>query len=168
MLFRSTDKSFIVCGSRKAQLWARTPAGTKRGTRKDFPDSPLVRSIEKFSKALVNARADDDTWSKPIGDRLEIVPKANPATVKVGDELPIQVLFDGKALPTRVLATYGGFSKQHMTFAYYTEMENTDVALVKITQPGTWVIRVEHIQQEKTEQHDRYDARAVFLFEVKP
>ena len=42
--------TFIVCGGRKAQIWSRTPAGTKRGGRKQFPDSPLVRTIEKFSK----------------------------------------------------------------------------------------------------------------------
>ena len=163
-----TDKSFILCGGRKAQLWAKTPAGTKRGTRKEFPNAPLVRSIEKFSKALINASADDDTWSRPIGDRLEIKPKANPATLKIGDELPVQVLFDGKPLATRIFATYAGFSKRDMTFAYYTEMEKADAAPIKITQPGLWIIRVEHIQEDKTEQHDRYDARAVFLFEVKP
>ena len=61
-----------------------------------------------------------------------------------------------------------GFSKRDMTFAYYTEMEKADAAPTKITQPGLWIIRVEHIQEDKTEQHDCYDARAVFLFEVKP
>lgn len=161
------DRTFIICGSRKAQFWASTPAGSKRGSRKEFPNATQVRSIEKFSKAIVNARTDDDAWGRPIGDRLEIVPKANPASVKVGDELPVQVLYDGKPLPTRVWATYGGFSQRYMTFAYYTEMENTDVGHIKITQPGVWIVRVEHIDDSKTDTYDRYVARAVLLFEVK-
>lgn len=162
------NSSFVVCGNRKAQIWAQTPAGTKRGGRAEHPGSPLVRTIEKFSKAIVNASPADDTWSKPIGDRLEILPKANPATLKVGDELPIQVMFDGKPLVTRVLATYGGFSKREMTFAAYAEMDKTATAYIPITKPGTWLVRVEHIQQEKTAAHDRYDARSVLLLEVKP
>jgi hypothetical protein len=40
------------------------------------------------------------------------------------------------------------------------------MAKVTITQPGIWVVRVQHIAPEHTEDYDRYVARAVPLFEV--
>ena len=62
--------------------------------------------------------------------------------------------YDGKPLPTRVWATYGGFSQRYMTFAYCTEMENTDVGHIKISQPGVWIVRAEHIDDTKTDTYD--------------
>ena len=40
-------------------------------------------------------------------------------------------------------------------------------AKVKITQPGVWMVRVQHTVPERNEDYDRYVARAVLLFEVK-
>lgn len=162
-----TEKTFILCGVRAGLSFATTAEGSKRGTRKDYPDAKFVRTVQKFSKAIINARVDDDTWSKPIGDRVEIVIKTNPATIKVGDEVPIQVLYNGNPRPTNVWATYDGFSNRHQTFAYYTEMDNADTAFVKITQPGTWIVRAEIVDETKTAEIDRYTGRAVLLFEVK-
>jgi uncharacterized GH25 family protein len=37
---------------------------------------------------------------------------------------------------------------------------------VKITEPGIWLVRVQHTTPEHAEDYDRYVARAVLLFEV--
>jgi uncharacterized GH25 family protein len=160
-----TDKAFIVSGLRTPILLATTPEGAKRGSRKDFPNARLVRSIEKFSKAIINA--DDEIWKTPIGDRLEIMLKTSPAAIKVGDEVPVQVLYDGKPILTRLYATYDGFSRRGMAFAFYAEMEEADTGYVKITHPGTWIIRAEHIDDTRTDEIDRYIARAVLVLDVK-
>lgn len=159
--------AFSMSGVRKPIMLATTPEGTKRGSRKDFPNAKLVRAIEKFSKALINPDAGDETWNKPIGDRLEIMVKTNPAAIKVGDELPVQVLYDGKPILTKLYATYDGFSRRSMAFAFYAEMEEAETGYVKITHPGTWIIRAEHIDDTRTDEIDRYLARAVLVLEVK-
>jgi uncharacterized GH25 family protein len=161
------DGAFIMSGVRTPIMLATTPEGTKRGSRKDFPNAKLVRSIEKFSKALINSDAADESWMKPIGDRLEIMVKTNPAAIKVGDELPVQVLYDGKPILTKLYATYDGFSRRSMAFAFYAEMEEADTGYVKITHPGTWIIRAEHIDDTRTDEIDRYLARAVLVLDVK-
>jgi hypothetical protein len=38
---------------------------------------------------------------------------------------------------------------------------------VKITNPGSGMVRVQHTAPERAEDYDRYVARAVLLFEVK-
>lgn len=163
----ANDKPAVLSGRRSPIFLATTPEGSKRGTRKDFPDARLVRAIEKFSKAFINAGADDDVWSKPVGDRLEIMVRKSPASIKAGDEVPVQVLYDGKPIATKLYATYDGFSTRNMTFAFYAEMEESETGYVKITHPGTWVIRAEHIDDTKTAEIDRYVARAVLVLDVK-
>ena len=157
---------FIVTGNRAGQVWSSTPQGTRRVGR-EAPGAANVRMIEKFSKAIVNAGANDTGCLQPIGDRLEVLTTANPATIKPGDDIAVQVLFDGKPLTTPVYATYDGFSGEENTYAYYTEGRPDGTARVRITQPGIWMIRVEHTSNQRTDQYDRYLARAVLLFEVK-
>jgi uncharacterized GH25 family protein len=161
-----TDKPFVLSGQRAPIMLATTAEGSKLGTRKDFPNARLVRAIEKFSKAFINT-GDGDDWSKPVGDRLEIMIKKSPAAIKVGDEVPVQVLYDGRPIATKLYATYDGFSARNMTFAFYAEMEETETGYVKITHPGTWIIRAEHIDDTKTDEIDRYLARAVLVLDVK-
>jgi uncharacterized GH25 family protein len=162
-----SDKPIVLSGQRAPIMLATTPEGSKRGTRKDFPNARLVRSIEKFSKAFINVGDNDDIWSKPVGDRLEIMVKKNPAAIRAGDEVAVQVLYDGKPITTRLYATYDGFSPRSMTFAFYTEMEETDTGYVKFTHPGTWIVRAEHTDDTKTDEIDRYLARAVLVLDVK-
>ena len=157
--------TFIATGARLPQIWATTPDGLRQVTKKGAAVSNPYK-IEKFAKALVNVTPTDNGFSSAIGDTLEIVPLTNPAMVKPGDELTVKVLFKGQPLPTNVYATYDGFSKEENTYAYYTEGHKDGTAKVKITQPGIWIVRVQHSMPEHTEDYDRYVARAVLLFEV--
>ena len=50
----------------------------------------------KFHKALY---AWSPRFTKPVGLKFEIVPLQNPYALKVGANLPVHVLFDGKPLP---------------------------------------------------------------------
>ena len=157
---------FVITGHRAGQVWATTPQGTRRVGR-EAPGATNVRLIEKFSKAIVNASAGDGGCLRPLGDRLEIVTMTNPAELKPGQEMTVQVLFDGKPLTVPVFATYDGFSGEENTYAYYTEGRPDGTARVKITQPGLWMVRAEQATAERTSDHDRYVGRAVLLFEIK-
>ena len=157
---------FLITGARAPQIWSTTPQGTRRVGR-EAPGATNVRLIEKFSKAIINASAGDTGCLRPIGDRLEIVTLTNPAEVKPGQEVTVQVLHDGKPVTVPIYATYDGFSGEENTYAYYTEGRPDGTARVKVTQPGLWMIRAEHAAADRTADHDRYVGRAVLLFEVK-
>lgn len=52
----------------------------------------------KFAKTYVVAGERNGEYAKALGLKIEIVPLADPAMVKAGDVLPVQVLLDGKPL----------------------------------------------------------------------
>ncbi len=130
------------------------------------PPEPATLS-ESTSKALLNLGPGDANFGAASGDRLEIVPLANPADAKVGSELPVKILFDGKPLSARILATYDGFSTRDATYAYASGSEKDGIAYVKITAPGLWLVKVSHTATEAAPTHGRYVANANLVFEVK-
>lgn len=145
-----------------AKLSRTRPAREEAGR----PPEPATLS-ESTSKALIGIAPGVAGFGALSGDRLEIVPLANPAEVKVGDELPLQVLFDGKPQPARVFATYDGFSNREGTFATTTVAEKDGTAHVKITAPCLWVVKVSHSQPETAPTHGRYSANSNVVFLVK-
>ncbi|MBC7800537.1 MAG: DUF4198 domain-containing protein [Gemmatimonadaceae bacterium] len=162
-----TSGTFMLVGTRLAQTWSLTPDGLKRGTPATLPGATSPMKIEKFSKTLINLSPSDQGYAAIAGDRLEIVPTSNPATLKPGQDLNVRILFDGKPLSTRVYASYDGFTDNKNTYAYLTETADDGTARVRATVPGLWMVRVEQRMNERAAGHERYMARAVLVFEVK-
>lgn len=136
--------AFIVSGHRLPLVFSTTPEGSRPGSKLDNPTAIRAQRTEKFSKALVNLSPTDAGFAAVVGDRLEIVPVANPAGVRVGDELPVRVLFEGQPQGAMVYATYQGFSTRDDTYAYVTQASAEGVAHIRITAPGLWLVRVEN------------------------
>jgi len=93
----------------------------KMGTMEGCSNVVLSLYYEEYAKALVTVgQPNNDAMTKPVGHALEIVPLQNPMSLKQGDLLQVQVLFNGQ--PARfceVLATYQGFSSED-DFAFAT------------------------------------------------
>lgn len=85
---------------------------------------------------------------------------------RVGDELSFKILLDGKPLKGQVFATYDGFSRRYMTFAQATESLDDGSAYVKITNPGTWMVRVEKRLEVKNPDYDILSLKATLVFSV--
>lgn len=159
--------TFIVSGHRLPLVFATTPRGSMPGSKLDHADAIRAQRTEKFSKALVNLSATDQDFAAVVGDRLEIVPTANPATLKVGDELPVRVLFEGQPLGVAVAATYQGFTTRPETYAYLTQAAADGTAHVRITAPGLWVVRVENRRMLQGNREIDVDVtRATLVFHV--
>ena len=133
----------IILVHRLPQVWSLTPEGMKKGTKKELPGATKSNRYEKFAKSLVAVGGATAGFDTVVGQRLELVPLADPATVKVGQDLAVKVLYDGQPTPATVLATYDGFTKTPNTYAYYTETDDAGVAAVRITHPGLWLVRTE-------------------------
>jgi len=97
--------------------------------------------FEQYAKVLINAGGTDSSFSKPVGQTLEIVPLQNPIELKVGDFLPIKVLFRGKpAKFCSVLGTFAGFSSED-NFAFATVTNSEGQANIRILHYGPWMIK---------------------------
>lgn len=160
--------------ARTGVKFAVTNKGGKGGkdvTRKGLEDEGLkVKSInmyDKYSKAIVNAKADDESYKALVGHDVEFELLKNPAEVKVGEFLPVRVLHHGSPESANVYATYDGFVTDHLnTYAYYTEGDPEGVAYIKITAPGTWMLRTESEEGGKDGDYDKRIIRTSCTFNI--
>jgi uncharacterized GH25 family protein len=122
---------------------------------------------EKFAKALITVSTDDDGYKKVLGHKLEIMPISDVTKARAGDELSFKILLDSKPLKAQVFATYDGFSRRYMSFAYATESLDDGVAYVKFTSPGVWMVRVEKRIEANTREFDILSLKATLVFSVQ-
>ncbi|KHK01984.1 DUF4198 domain-containing protein [Desulfovibrio sp. TomC] len=157
----------IILVNRLPQVWSLTPEGMKKGTKKELPGATRSNLYEKFAKALVAVGDQTAGFDTVVGQRLELVPLTDPATVAVGQDLAVKVLYDGQPTPATVLATYDGFTKNPNTYAYYTETDDTGAAKVRITHPGLWLVRTEMKGAPADGAVDQEVLRSTLTFFVK-
>ena len=122
---------------------------------------------EQFAKGLIGVSGDDDGYKKASGQKLEILPESNVMKTRVGEEITLKILLDGKPLKSQVYATYDGFSRRSMTFAYATESLDDGIAYVKVASPGVWLVRVEKRIQTNARDFDLLSLKATFVFFVQ-
>ena len=132
-------EQYVTAEGYKNVLEARKAAGTSN-----------AKASEKYTRNLkIFVQVGDTLTSNagiPLGTKIEIVPKQNPYALKVGDELTVQVLFDGKPLQdVRVMGTYDTFSKEHDVYAQTAQTDSNGIARIKIAKPGIWLIRANHM-----------------------
>ena len=162
----STEAPVWLAGHRLPQLWSQTPDGMLAGDKNTLSGQKILftNKYEKFVKVLLNPSAGDKSFSKPIGQTLEVVPLDNPAGIKVGDEIKVRILYNGQPVAVPVYASYMGFSDQQNTYAYYTEPEEGD-PVVKITAKGMWLIRANY-KVSGSGDLKTHDLKAVMQFMV--
>lgn len=130
----------------------------------------LSLHFEQYAKALINVTGSDSSFRKPVGHVLEIIPMANPAELKFGDYLPVQVLFKGK--PARfysVYGTYAGFSTGD-DFAFATITDSKGKARIRILHNGPWLLKAKVKLPSPDKLKDKCNElsySATLTFEVK-
>jgi uncharacterized GH25 family protein len=101
-------------------------------------------------KAVVNVGgASDDFPTKPVGkSQLEIVPLANPSTLRAGGSLPVQVLFEGKPLPrAELMGDFRGFNPAGswgLAKAFYCRTDKDGKVDFLPLKGGLWILKVRH------------------------
>lgn len=116
--------------------------------------SPGRERFRRNIKTLIQAGARPDaTYAVRTGQRLEIVPLANPFARRLGDELGFQVLFDGKPLSNALMQAWHKRGKE--TSIIKTRTDARGRARVTPTQPGPWMISVVHmVPARNSPDHD--------------
>jgi len=121
-------------------------------------DSPKNNYI-MTAKALVNVGAGDDAvvTAPQKNAKLELVPLANPSSLKAGGSLPVQVLFDGKPLRrAELMGDFRGFNPAGswgLAKAFWCRTDKDGKVDFLPTKGGLWILKVRHAvpNEDKTE-----------------
>lgn len=138
--------SYPVFGTYKSTFWSKGTTGWAQKDRLERPDAFYVQEAIMYAKSIVNVGAApvNELATKPVGQRLEIVPMTNPTIAKPGDELVVKVLCDGNPVEgVTVTATYDLFEdKKHPAFEGKANKEGK-VAIDSL-KPGAWIVKARH------------------------
>jgi uncharacterized GH25 family protein len=111
---------------------------------KNEVDEPLASNLSaKHAKAIIGVGDGEDvtSLSKPVGQKLEILPLADPARMKPADALPVRVIFDGRPLAGAEIAALAA-GRQVPSFTVVSGEGGE--AEVKLDRAGLWLLTVEH------------------------
>lgn len=159
--YASTSKlqsgTYYILGTYRPTFWLKNADGQwfQDKNLKDVPNATHCEQTQMFAKSLlvVGKQYRAQMATQPIGQMLEIVPLKNPLTVKAGEFIPIQVLYQGKALvgatitatADTVLAKDPDSKNAHREIQGYSAKTDKDgkanfVPLIE----GLWKLRVNH------------------------
>ena len=87
-----------------------------------------------------------------MGQRFEIVPQVNPATVKPGGRFPVQVLLEGKPVKTvEVKAVFAGFAGKtkdgdpdNEYRAFWGRTDLNGIVNIIPAKAGYWTVNIEN------------------------
>ena len=130
---------------------------------------PGKERYTRYVKTLLHAAAVPTAVAMTtLGLPIEIVPLAQPATLKPGESLPVKVILGGKPFPNgRLCATYAGFKSETDTYAWCGRLDAGGKATVPIKEPGWQLLRITHMQARQDDpQADWESWWASLTFEV--
>lgn len=105
-----------------------------------------------------------------LGHTLEIVLEKDPAELKAGDSLPVQVLFRGKPLAdAQVAAAFAGANLKGHKFPVVARTDGEGRAALKLDRPGLWYARLIHmVPAEGDPEVDWRSFFATVTFSIPP
>lgn len=118
-----------------------------RRTQKRLGEGSRER-YSKYVKALLQVGdATTDGYSAPLGYAAELIPLANPYTLKVGDTLSVRCVVDGKPVPGQVLFAGGRSPKGTRLPVRGLVADGDGVIQVKLTGAGAWYVKAVHMRE---------------------
>jgi uncharacterized GH25 family protein len=120
-----------------------------RKTQKRLNEGTSER-YSKYVKALVQVGdTHTDAFATPLGYAAEIVPLANPYTLRVGDTLQVRCLVDGA--PAEGLVVFaGGRTATGARFPAQRLVADKDgLVTVRLTAAGAWYVKFVHMRERQ-------------------
>jgi len=135
--------------------------------------NPVKKKYSKHVKAIfqVGSKRSND-FNTILGYPTEFVPLNNPYSLKIGDELQMQLLINGKpASGEMVYASYGdkhGHAEDGTSLDVFMEKTNSEgVVKVKINNAGHWYFRSVNLVKSTEDDADYISISAAITFEIK-
>jgi uncharacterized GH25 family protein len=107
------------------------------------PGRERYRRNVKTLIAVGRPAASDTAWATRTGQRLEIVPLANPLSLKPGGTLPVQLCFDGKPLAGALVKAWHRRSGQTLVIRAKSAADGK--AAFELPYAGSWMLSVVHM-----------------------
>ena len=98
----------------------------------------------------------DATYAMRTGQRLEIVPLANPFSKRQGDELGFRIYFDGKPLANALVQAW--HKQGSKTSIIKTKTDGSGKATVALPLPGAWMVSVVHMVPARNSREHEWDS----------
>ncbi|MEW6378575.1 MAG: DUF4198 domain-containing protein [bacterium] len=141
-----TEGLYEVVIKMKQGFVSNTPDGRKMGNKKSLPNAVSCFQFTMNAKVLINVGAKASSPS-PVSDLpLEMVLPENIGRLKVGDELALKVVYQGKPLAGAKVSATDKNTAQQQEGKWVQESESDDQGMVrmKLTSQGPWLITATH------------------------
>ena len=135
--------------------------------------NPVKKKYSKHVKAIFqigDKRSGD--YKTVLGYPIELVPINNPYSLKVGDELSMKLLINGK--PKEGIMVYASYNDQHGYTKYGTPIDafkvrtnSQGVVKIKITEAGHWYFRTVYMVKNPEKDADYLSNSATLTFEIR-
>ncbi|GKX63471.1 phosphoribosylglycinamide formyltransferase [Pragia fontium] len=173
-----TKGSYLVLATYNPTFWSKNAKGWKQQSRNEMSDASYCEVASMFGKTLIDVDQANNMalLSEPQGQKLEMIPLANPSLIKPGQPFPIQVLYDGKpAKNIAVSATFAGFGDPHEHHghthshaqAFLNKTDGQGKVNIYPLKAGYWIASVEYKSpfEDKT-QCDEYVTQSTLTFTI--
>jgi uncharacterized GH25 family protein len=161
--------TYLAIVKRKEGFSTKTAEGYKHQSKKGLKNVISSKYLGMYGKAVINAGEPVDTQAamQPLDLPFEIIPLADPSTLKAGDYFRFKLLYQGKPVAEDIKATYAGFSYGG-AWAYSTRTDKQGIGEVKILESGIWVIYANHkTPYPDPKEADEYSFTTSLTFEVR-
>jgi nickel transport protein len=121
--------------------WLKTTDGWKKATKREGKGRYDILESLKSKQWCKTILCPTSESVKPMGQRFEVVPQKEATSVRVGESLPIKVIFDGKPVEGAVITTGGGHASGAKD---QLKTDKDGLANVKIEKAGLQMVKASH------------------------
>lgn len=137
--------------------------------RRKAPSTRRVRErYSKHVKALVQVgETRSDAYATPLGYPAELIPLANPYSLRVGDTLRLRTLVDGTAMANQFVL-YGGRTPNEGRIEQRSVRSDADgVVKIPLRSRGTWYVKFINMSRPPRDTVDYESKWATLTFQLR-
>ncbi|MDX1587932.1 MAG: DUF4198 domain-containing protein [Oleiphilaceae bacterium] len=134
-----------LAAQQSRSYWSRTVEGGRRGSLREYPNASRCSYSNNASKAIIQVGESDrgaEQVAVPLGQPLEIVPQALPASLEKGQPVRVQVLLHGAPLGDATVTAYRGDHSEERTADNGTT-DARGMASLDLATGHAWLLHVE-------------------------
>ncbi|MBL7850947.1 MAG: DUF4198 domain-containing protein [Cyclobacteriaceae bacterium] len=121
---------------------------------------------KRFAKVIVQCGTKlDNSFRRSAGFRYEIFPLANPVSLKPGDYLDCQVMWEGKPAPHAMVKVWSHVGNRIFLQNIYTEKDGT--IRFPVSSPGPWMVSSVKMIPSEQEGADYQSFWASLVFDIQ-
>ncbi len=119
---------------------------------------PSREFYQRCAKAILQVgNKKDDTYAINCGMPLEIMPLQNPYELKIGDKLPVKILFEGKPLADVVVRSWHKVDETKTNQGRF-RTNTQGIAAIELNAKGIWMISLVRMVETSDKSQSDYQS----------